>query len=118
MQETILPFVSARRALKADGFACAIPHDYIDGGTDWNTAMRISITAMLSMEYGHKSKPSFDGIALLDGWEESEGAKIEKQLAEALGIPCRPWRDYLSPAKGAAALAAESALQPIFAPAC
>lgn len=89
-------FVSARRALKADGFACAIPHDYIDGGTDWNTAMRISITAMLSMEYGHKSKPSFDGIALLDGWEESEGAKIEKQLAEALGIPCRPWRDYLN----------------------
>lgn len=35
-------FVSARRALKADGFACAIPHDYIDGGTDWNTAMHCS----------------------------------------------------------------------------
>lgn len=111
-------FVSARRALKADGYLCAIPHDYINKGTDWGTAMRISITAMLSMEHGIKNKPAFDGVAMLDGWEESEGAKIEKQVAEALGIPTRPWRDYLSPAKGAAALAAESALQPIFAPAC
>lgn len=111
-------FVSARRALKADGYLCAIPHDYINEGTDWGTAMRISITAMLSMEHGIKNKPAFDGVAMLDGWEESKGAKIEKQLAEALGIPCRPWREYLSPAKGAAALAAESALQPIFAPAC
>ena len=108
-------FVAARRALKADSYTCAIPHDYIAEGTDWNTAMRISIAAMLSMEYGHKSKPAFDGIALLDGWEESEGAKIEKQLAEALGIPCRPWREYLDPAAPAASMAAAGAAQPLLA---
>ncbi len=108
-------FVSARRALKADGHICAIPHDYIDEGTGWSTAMRTSIAAMLSLEYGHKSKPAFDGIALLDGWEESKGAKIEKQLAEALGIPCRPWREYLDPAAPAASMAAAGAAQPLLA---
>lgn len=108
-------FVSARRALKADGYLCAIPHDYINDGTDWNTAMRISITAMLSMEHGLKRKPAFDGVAMLDGWEESKGAKIEKQLAEALGIPCRPWREYLSPAAPAASMAAAGAAQPLLA---
>ena len=108
-------FVSARRALKAEGYLCAIPHDYINEGTDWSTAMRISVTAMLSMEHGIKSKPAFDGVAMLDGWEESKGARIEKQLAEALGIPCRPWREYLNPAAPAASMAATSAAQPLLA---
>lgn len=88
-------FAEARRALEADGYLCAIPHDYVSEGTDWSTAMRISITAMLSLEHGIRNKPAFDGVAMLDGWEQSEGARIEKQVAEALGIPCRPWREYI-----------------------
>lgn len=108
-------FEEARLTLKADGFLCAIPHDYINEGTDWNTAMRISITAMLSLEHGIRNKPAFDGVAMLDGWEESEGAKIEKQVAESLGIPCRPWREYLSPAAPAASMAAAGAAQPLLA---
>lgn len=35
------------------------------------------------------------GIAMLDGWEESKGARIEHDLAEELGIECRPWREWL-----------------------
>ena len=35
------------------------------------------------------------GIAMLDGWEDSKGARIEHDLAEALGIPCKPWREWL-----------------------
>lgn len=110
-------FVQARKALKAEGYACDIPHDYIAEGTPWQDAMRISIRQMLSNRV-QSTEQQYEGIAMLDGWEKSEGATLEKQVAEALGIPCRPWRDYLSPANGAAALAAESALQPIFAPAC
>lgn len=109
-------FDDAAARLEADGYAVDIPHEYTNLGEDWGFCMRRSITAMLAID--HKGIGLFDGVAMLDGWEESKGAKIEKQVAEALNIPCRPWRDYLSPAKGAAALAAESALQPIFAPAC
>jgi len=32
---------------------------------------------------------------MLDGWEKSRGARIEHDLAEALGIPCKPWREWL-----------------------
>lgn len=109
-------FEEASARLEADGYAVDIPHAYTNLGEDWGFCMRRSITAMLAID--HKGNSLFDGVAILDGWEESEGAKIEKQVAEALGIPTHPWRDYLNPARGAAALAAESALQPIFAPAC
>lgn len=113
--DNIGAFKAVRRVLKNHGYLCAIPHDYISEDTDWSTAMRISITAMLSMEHGLKSNPAFDGVAMLDGWEESKGTKIEKQLAEVLGIPCRPWREYLSPAAPAASMAAAGAAQPLLA---
>lgn len=112
-----LAFVQARKALKSEGYGCDIPHDYIPEGTPWQDAMRISIRQMLANKV-QSTLAQYDGIALLDGWEESAGAKIEKQTAEALGIPCRPWRDYINPAANGAALASGSALQPIFAPAC
>lgn len=32
-----------------------------------------------------------DGIALLDGWWDSKGAKAEVALAEALGLPVAHW---------------------------
>lgn len=109
-------FEEAAVRLEADGYIVNIPHDYVNLGEDWGFCMRRSITAMLTID--HSGASFFDGIAMLDGWKNSRGAKIEKQVAEVLGIPCRPWREYLNPAKGAGALAAESALQPIFAPAC
>lgn len=36
-----------------------------------------------------------EGVALLDGWEKSEGAKAEAICAISLGKPARPWRDWL-----------------------
>lgn len=107
-------FVRARKALKADGYACDIPHDFIEEGTPWQDAMRISIRQMLSNRV-QSTIQQYDGIALLDGWEESEGAKIERQVAEALGIPCRPWREYLDPAAPAASMAHAPAAQPMLA---
>lgn len=109
-------FDDAAARLEADGYAVDIPHAYTNIGEGWDFCMRRSITAMLSID--HKGISFYDGVAMLDGWEESKGATLEKQVAEALGILCRPWREFLSPAKGAAALAVDGALQPIFAPAC
>ena len=73
-------------------------------GTEWGKAMRTSIRQMLAND-GQSTSPLYDGIAMLDGWERSRGAKIEHDIAEALGMPCRPWREWLSPAAPAATMA-------------
>jgi hypothetical protein len=36
-----------------------------------------------------------EGIALLPGWERSKGVKVEMALAEFIGIPVKPWEEYL-----------------------
>lgn len=120
-------FEEAAAALMAEGYGVDIPHNIVpESVEDWKGAMLHCLhhltTTRVRCDEGHKGEhtghPYVQGLAMLDGWEKSKGAMLEKQIAEALGIPCRPWREYLSPARGAAALAAEGALQPIFAPAC
>lgn len=37
-----------------------------------------------------------DGIALLNGWRYSKGAKMEVALGKALGLPVRPYRDWIT----------------------
>lgn len=117
-------FEEAAAALTADGYGVDIPHNIVpEGIDDWEGAMlhclhHLTITRVRCDE-GHKGErtgiPYVQGIAMLNGWEESKGATLEKQVAEALGIPCRPWREYLSPAAPAASMATASAAQPLLA---
>lgn len=37
-----------------------------------------------------------EGVALLDGWENSRGATLEHHVATALGLDVRPLADWLS----------------------
>lgn len=62
----------------------------------WNIAMFKSIHVMTNTtQCGDGSiKPSFDGIAMLDGWENSKGATIEHDLAISVGIPCDDMDEY------------------------
>ena len=73
-----------------------IPHNHVEPWDEWRDAMCGSIRAMLWLARysGVGDIPGF-GIAMLDGWEHSRGARIEHDLAEALGIECRPWREWL-----------------------
>lgn len=46
-------------------------------GYSWVSYMRDSIRDLIDC----------DGVALLDGWEQSEGAKLEFVIADGLGMP-------------------------------
>ena len=74
-----------------------IPHNNVEHDASWESAMCVSIITMAqwwSYEIDRNINHPF-GIAMLDGWEDSRGATIEHDLAEALGIECRPWREWL-----------------------
>ncbi len=74
-------FADAAKRLRAAGFDVVSPVEICpDKGIEWAAAMRLDIPAMLEC----------DAVVLLDGWENSRGAKLEKHIAEALGMPCWP----------------------------
>jgi hypothetical protein len=43
-----------------------------------------------------------DGVALLDNWHLSPGARAEFDLANTVGLPCKPAAEWLAPAPGSA----------------
>ncbi len=91
-KDNLPAFYAARMELWAAGHYVYIPHDIITTGAEWRYAMARSIEHICNRvrRYGDKF-----AVAMLDGWEDSKGARIEHDLAEALGIPCRPWREWL-----------------------
>jgi hypothetical protein len=79
--EVIGKFNSAKTKLEALGFDVINPLDIVkekaDGfDTDWQTAMRICIAELMTG----------DAVYLLYDWHYSNGARIEKELADILNI--------------------------------
>ena len=91
-KDNLPAFINARNGLWAAGYYVYIPHDIITTGVEWRYAMARSIEHICNRvrRYGDKF-----AVAMLDCWEDSKGARIEHDLAEALGIECRPWREFL-----------------------
>lgn len=72
---------AAEAALKAAGHEVVCPLDnglHVDA--KWDEHMRADIPLMLTC----------DTVALLDGWADSRGARIEYQLAKDLGLRVVP----------------------------
>lgn len=86
-------FLRVRAILREAGHRAEIPHSAVSPDTSWQAAMGKSISMMLNTT--SSGNLLYEAIAMLDGWEESKGACIEHDLAEALGIECRPWREWL-----------------------
>lgn len=64
-------------ALIADmGMKAVNPMDKIEEGKDWEEYMREDIAKLVRC----------DGIAMLPGWENSKGARLEFDIAMALGM--------------------------------
>lgn len=70
-------FTRAKFRLEGAGYEPSIPHDFVPQYADWETAMKVSIAHLLEA----------DGVALLDGWQDSRGARLEYDIARRLSIP-------------------------------
>ncbi|MFV8317165.1 DUF4406 domain-containing protein [Mycobacterium sp. 23] len=70
-------------ALRKEGREVLSPHEIDGGSTDrgWVWYMREALKMLLSC----------DEIVLLDGWQHSRGAQIERGLAETLEMPVSEW---------------------------
>lgn len=71
-------FDQAARELNAAGYRARVPHADVAPGTPWVAAMRTTLMAILAQA---------DGLAMLEGWERSRGARLENTVALALGMP-------------------------------
>ena len=79
-------FTAATTTLRARGYAVISPHECpLGDGHDWIDYMRSDITELVKAE----------GVATLEGWWRSRGARIEVSLAADLGFPIRTVADWL-----------------------
>lgn len=77
-------FDKASEFLRAKGHKVINPMELIqDPKTEWSKAMKLCIIELVQV----------DAVLLLDNWKDSQGAKLEQQLAQSLSIPTftSPW---------------------------
>jgi hypothetical protein len=72
-------FADAEKRLVDAGYEVVNPAKLCAADTDWHTAMRVCIKAMMDC----------DGVARLDDWKESRGAFCEVTLANNLDMRTR-----------------------------
>lgn len=95
-------FENASVALRSAGYEFFIPHEIVEPDDSHETAMRLCVHELTApvvrrgIVYG---SPRYDGLALLPGWEQSEGARLERAVAEACGIPCKTVDEWLEEAR-------------------
>lgn len=71
-------FEDAKEELGRAGYAVTIPHDIIPPNASHEDAMRMSIGWIAKLKGG--------GVAMLDDWDDSPGARLENSVATACGI--------------------------------
>ena len=70
-------FVGAVRDLWNAGYKADFPHLHVPSDAEWHDAMKISVAHMMQA----------DGVAMLDGWRDSKGARLEYRIARELDMP-------------------------------
>jgi hypothetical protein len=85
-------FMAAGLQLACEGLMpinpAALDHSHHDGS--WAAHMRVDITHLMTC----------DAVAMLLGWQDSKGARVERDLALTLGMDVRELADWLPPVAG------------------
>lgn len=91
-------FEGATTALREAGYEVVSPHeiDLEEGFDPSSDGSGFDLRAALTRDV--EEVLDADGVALLDGWEESPGATIEVLAASSQGAPARPVREFLKKA--------------------
>ena len=71
-------FERAAGRLEAAGYRAMVPHAFVPDDATHERAMRLTLQWMIR---------NADGVCLLDGWRGSPGARIEADVAAAVGLP-------------------------------
>lgn len=81
-------FSEAAAKLRAHGIPVVSPHELHAGDTSrpWAEYLRADLRAMLDC----------DAIVLLRGWRESQGAQLERTVAQKVGIAVYEYADVLA----------------------
>lgn len=87
-------FNAAADALRAAGYEVFNPVDIGDMGSHYTDLLKEDIRIILDC----------DGIAVLEKWWESTGARLEVNVAGIIGLPVRPVDEWLARAVDGAAL--------------
>ncbi len=77
-------FKEAQNILMQAGYDVVNPCDLNSISASWEECMKKDIPAMLEC----------DGIALLPGWENSKGAKLELHIAQSICLPIKAIRAW------------------------
>lgn len=79
-------FEQDARELEAAGYDPLVPHSFVPPDATWRDAMELCLERI----------PECDGLALLPGWDGSDGATAEVAIASSRGIPALPFTDWIS----------------------
>jgi hypothetical protein len=81
-------FANAAEKLTKQGHYVLNPARFGLSSYRWEDYMRRGLSDLLTT----------DAVALLPGWEQSTGARLEVYVAQSLGMPCCPLDVYLDEA--------------------
>lgn len=97
-----LAFSWAQNRLMDAGYEPFIPHEIVEPDDTHETAMLLCVNELTKRTQKPGIRypvPYYGGLALLPGWEQSEGAKLERAVAEACGITVKTVDEWIEEAR-------------------